>query len=152
MVPGKAGTPKETVDAGSPTGLAEAAGLFGDVAAPPPARPGTPPGAEGHRERLRQRLMTVGPEALADHELLEALLFVAIPRRDTKAIAKRILGRFGTFSAAVSAPAAELLEVEDVGLGGGSAEDGGCCRAPVDARGGDGAAGSAQLGPADGVP
>jgi DNA repair protein RadC len=112
MVPGKSAAPKESVETRSRAGLAEAAGLFGEATA---RHSGTPPGAEGHRDRLRQRLMTVGPESLADHELMEALLFLAIPRRDTKAIAKRILARFGSFSAAVSAPAADLLEVEDVG-------------------------------------
>ena len=92
-------------------GLAESAGLFG----PSPAPPGTPPGVEGHRERVRQRLMTAGPEALADHELLENVLFLAIPRRDTKEIARRLIDRFGSFSATLAAPPAELVQVKDVG-------------------------------------
>jgi DNA repair protein RadC len=41
-------------------------------------------GAEGHRVRMRQRLLKAGPDALADHEMLEMILFIALPRRDTK--------------------------------------------------------------------
>ena len=46
---------------------------------------------EGHRERLRERFLQNGDTALADHELLELILFYAIPRRDTKSIAKELL-------------------------------------------------------------
>ncbi|WP_157217675.1 RadC family protein [Flavisphingomonas formosensis] len=49
----------------------------------------------GHRARLRQRLLTLGPEGLLDHELVEYLLALAIPRRDTKPLAKRLLAEFG---------------------------------------------------------
>lgn len=51
---------------------------------------------EGHRERLRARYRAVGDAGLADHELLELLLTFAIPRRDTKLLAKKLLERFGT--------------------------------------------------------
>ena len=57
-------------------------------------------GAEGHRARMRARLLTAGPESLADYELLEMVLFLALPRRDTKPIAKALLDRFGSFAAA----------------------------------------------------
>jgi DNA repair protein RadC len=51
--------------------------------------------ATGHRARLRQRLFDGGPKALLDHELVEYLLALAIPRRDTKAQAKALLARYG---------------------------------------------------------
>ena len=49
----------------------------------------------GHRARLRRRLFDGGPKALLDHELVEYLLALAIPRRDTKALAKALIARFG---------------------------------------------------------
>ena len=52
----------------------------------------------GHRRRLRERLLTAGPDALADHEMLEIVLF-ALPRRDTKPLARVLLTRFGSFAA-----------------------------------------------------
>jgi DNA repair protein RadC len=51
--------------------------------------------ASGHRARLRKRLFEGGPKALLDHELVEYLLTLAIPRRDTKAQAKRLIAQFG---------------------------------------------------------
>src|ERR1700733_6112076 len=48
----------------------------------------------GHRDRLRERLFNAGAEALQDYELLELLLFTAIPRRDVKPIAKALLAEF----------------------------------------------------------
>ena len=51
--------------------------------------------SSGHRARLRQRLFDGGPKALLDHELVEYLLALAIPRRDTKAQAKALIARFG---------------------------------------------------------
>ncbi|WP_380874423.1 UPF0758 protein [Sphingomonas sp. DBB INV C78] len=51
--------------------------------------------ASGHRARLRARLAEHGPEALQDHELIEYLLALAIPRRDTKPMARRLLAEFG---------------------------------------------------------
>ena len=53
-------------------------------------------GPKGHRERLRQRLLRGGADALADYELLEYLLCLAIPRQDTKPLAKKLLDHFGT--------------------------------------------------------
>ncbi|HVY16507.1 MAG TPA: DNA repair protein RadC [Rhodopila sp.] len=78
-------------------------------------------GSEGHRGRLRQRLLTAGPDALADHEMLEMVLFIALPRRDTKPIARALLSRFGSFSAAVGAPVPELLRIEGLGEAGAAA-------------------------------
>ena len=58
----------------------------------------------GHRERLRRRFMAGGPDALQDYELLELLLFNAIPRRDVKPLAKVLLREFGTFADVLNAP------------------------------------------------
>ena len=81
--------------------------------APPP-----PPGHLGHRARMREKLLSAGPEALLDHELLEMVLFIALPRRDTKPIARALLARFGSFANAIAAPIAELREVEGLGEAG----------------------------------
>jgi DNA repair protein RadC len=75
-------------------------------------------GAEGHRARMRQKLLRSGAEAMLDHELLEMVLFLALPRRDTKPIARELLARFGSFADAISAPAPELLRIEGLGEAG----------------------------------
>lgn len=69
----------------------------------------------GHRERLRGRFRASGGDALADYELLELALFRAIPRRDTKPIAKALLSRFGSFAEVLGAPVERLVEVPGVG-------------------------------------
>lgn len=69
----------------------------------------------GHRERLRERFRKGGADAMPDYELLELLLFRALPRRDTKDLAKRLLARFGSFSEVVNAPEPRLKEVKGVG-------------------------------------
>jgi DNA repair protein RadC len=69
----------------------------------------------GHRERLRERFLQGGPEALADYEVLELLLFRAIPRRDVKPVAKMLLKKFGSFGEVIAATAARLKEVEFIG-------------------------------------
>lgn len=78
-------------------------------------------GAEGHRARLRTRLLKAGPESLADHEVLEMMLFLALPRRDTKPIARALVTRFGSYAQAITAPVAELLTVEGLGESGAAA-------------------------------
>lgn len=72
----------------------------------------------GHRERLRDRFLNAGPEALADYELLELILFSALPRIDTKPIAKTLLDRFGSFAAIISAEPRRLGEVKGIGRAG----------------------------------
>ena len=73
------------------------------------------PHSHGHRDRLRQRLLGKGGEALADYEILEFLLFGAKPRTDTKPLAKALMKRFGSLSAALAADPAELAEVPEMG-------------------------------------
>ncbi len=72
-------------------------------------------GASGHRERLRARFLKGGAEAMPDYELLELALFAAIPRRDTKPLAKALLKRFGSFAEVIAAPRERLLEIPGVG-------------------------------------
>ncbi len=66
----------------------------------------------GHRDRLRERFLTGGPEALPDYELLELLLFMAIPRTDTKPLAKALIVKFGSFADVIAAPIERLKEFE----------------------------------------
>jgi DNA repair protein RadC len=73
-----------------------------------------PPHYHGHRERLRARFREAGTDALADYELLELVLFRAIPQKDVKPIAKELLSRFGSFAEVISAPPARLAEVAGV--------------------------------------
>jgi DNA repair protein RadC len=80
-----------------------------------------PPGLEegphylGHRERLRERFRDAGSEAVTDYELLELLLFRALPRRDVKPLAKELIARFGSFAEVVSAPVERLAEIKGLG-------------------------------------
>lgn len=69
----------------------------------------------GHRERLRHKFRESGPEALHDYELLELVLFRAIPRRDIKPLAKKMLERFGSFAEVLSAPDHLLEEFPGIG-------------------------------------
>jgi DNA repair protein RadC len=71
--------------------------------------------AKGHRARLRTRYRLTGEAALQDYELLELLLTYAIPRRDTKLIANRLLERFGTLARVFEADAATLEQVDGIG-------------------------------------
>lgn len=68
-----------------------------------------------HRIRLRQRFMDGGADAVPDYELLEMILFRALPRRDTKPIAKALLKAFGDLNHVLAAPAPRLREVAGVG-------------------------------------
>ncbi len=72
----------------------------------------------GHRQRLRERFLKGGPEALADHELLELVLFLARPRSDVKPLAKRLLKHFGNFAGVISAQPEALKEIPGLGESG----------------------------------
>jgi DNA repair protein RadC len=76
------------------------------------------PHYHGHRERLRDRFREAGADALSDYELLELLLFRAMPRRDVKPLAKSLLQKFGSFAEVISAPETRLLEVKGLGEAG----------------------------------
>jgi DNA repair protein RadC len=81
----------------------------------PENQPAETPHYHGHRERLRERFYGAGPEALSDYELLEMALFPALPRRDTKPLAKALLKTFGSFAEVIHAPVARLREVDGIG-------------------------------------
>lgn len=71
--------------------------------------------AAGHRARLRARLLGHGGEALPDYELLEYLLALAIPRRDTKPLAKALLREFGGLAGVMTANPDALTRVKGMG-------------------------------------
>ncbi|RYE03991.1 MAG: JAB domain-containing protein [Sphingomonadales bacterium] len=73
------------------------------------------PDNSGHRERLRQRLFEGGPDALLDHELVEYILGLAIPRRDTKPLAKALIQEFGGIAGVLTADSSDLLRVKGMG-------------------------------------
>ena len=83
----------------------------------PPGQPGfaEAPHYHGHRERLRERFRGVGADALSDYELLEMVLFRALPRRDVKPLAKSLIGKFGSFAEVVHAPETRLRELDGLG-------------------------------------
>lgn len=69
----------------------------------------------GHRGRLRKRLLEQSNEALLDHEIVEYLLALAIPRRDTKPLAKQLITHFGGFSALLTADAQNIARQPGMG-------------------------------------
>eukprot|EP01037_Dinobryon_pediforme_P022474 gene22474-23652_t len=73
------------------------------------------PDHAGHRARLRQRLIEQGGNGLLDYELIEYLLTLAIPRRDTKPLAKALLAEFGGLGGVFSADAEALMRIPGMG-------------------------------------
>ena len=72
------------------------------------------PHYKGHRQRLRERFLNGGPDALADYELIELVLFMAIPRRDVKPLAKTLLTTFGSLSELMAASIEELIKINGI--------------------------------------
>ena len=70
---------------------------------------------DGHRQRCKQRFLRAGAEGFDDHQLLELLLFYAIPRQDTNETAHRLIQRFGSLQGVLHAAPEELTSVEGVG-------------------------------------
>jgi DNA repair protein RadC len=90
--------------------------MAGDEASKKPTGLAEPtPHYLGHRERLRERFLKGGRDALADYELLELVLFRAIQRRDLKPLAKELLKQFGSFAEVVSAPIVRLKSIKGLG-------------------------------------
>lgn len=71
----------------------------------------------GHRSRVRQRFLTGGLDSFQDHEVLELLLFYAVPRRDVNEMAHMLMDRFGSLSGVLDAPEDELCTIPGVGPG-----------------------------------
>ncbi len=95
------------------------------VVSPDPATESTQPGTalpfastgpQGHRARMRDKLLSRGPDSLADYELLEMLLFFAMPKGDTKPLAKGLINRFGSFANVLAAPQQALLDTRGLGV------------------------------------
>jgi len=79
--------------------------------------PDTHANGHGHRARLRKRLIEGGGDALLDHELIEYVLALAIPRRDTKPLAKALLHEFGGIAGLLTADADAIARVKGMGEG-----------------------------------
>lgn len=77
-----------------------------------PHKPGTE--HEGHRQRMKERFLSNGLEGFSDHEVLELLLFFAIPYRDTNPLAHTLVNRYGSWTQAVNADYRDLLTVPGV--------------------------------------
>ena len=73
------------------------------------------PHYHGHRERLRARFLEAGPDALSDYEMLELVLFRALPRRDVKPLAKKLIETLGSFNEVIAAPVSRLNEIKGLG-------------------------------------
>ncbi len=73
------------------------------------------PHYHGHRERLRSRFRQAGADAVSDYELLELVLFRAIPQRNVKPLAKELVAKFGSFGEVIAAPRKRLKEIKGVG-------------------------------------
>ncbi|MDB2682898.1 DNA repair protein RadC [Alphaproteobacteria bacterium] len=72
------------------------------------------PHYHGHRDRLRDRFTNNGPDALQDYELIELILFSAIPRKDVKPIAKDLIKTFGSLPEAMNASLDQLQTVKGI--------------------------------------
>lgn len=68
----------------------------------------------GHRKRLKDRFLKSPPNSFSDYELLELMLFNAVPRKDVKPIAKELLSKFGNFSSLINATKEKLSVVKGV--------------------------------------
>lgn len=75
----------------------------------------TPSYIKDHRKRLRERFVQGGADAMPDYEMLELVLFRAIPRKDVKPLARRLMETFGDFNHVISAPPMRLKDVDGVG-------------------------------------
>ncbi|MDB5651554.1 MAG: hypothetical protein JWL62_3074 [Hyphomicrobiales bacterium] len=77
--------------------------------------PVEPPHYAGHRDRLRARFAEGGERGMPDYELLELVLFRAMPRRDVKPVAKALIARFGSFGEVIGAASERLQEIDGIG-------------------------------------
>ncbi|PJI85809.1 DNA repair protein RadC [Yoonia maricola] len=101
------------------THFAEAPSLFADhddvTEVLPLAKGKVPSYMRDHRKRLRERFLSGGAAAIPDYEMLELVLFRAIPRQDVKPLARDLIDTFGDFNRVLSAPATQLSTVKGVG-------------------------------------
>ena len=99
----------------NPNEFSEASPALFDVAPMSGPRKVEPSYLKDHRKRLRRRFMDGGADAMPDYELLELILFRAIPRQDVKPLARRLIDSFGDFNRVISAPPARIAEIEGAG-------------------------------------
>ena len=101
------------------TEFAESRSLFTDIddvlSVPSIPNGRTPSYMRDHRKRLRERFLEGGALAMPDYELLELVLFRAIPRQDVKPLARALIDKFGDFNRVLSAPQQQLQNVSGVG-------------------------------------
>ena len=71
----------------------------------------------GHRERLREKFLKGGAEALEEHELLELILFYSIPRKNTNELAHSLISRFGSLRGVLDASSQSLMAINGIGPG-----------------------------------
>ena len=71
----------------------------------------------GHRNRLRKRFLSEGLDSFSEHNVLELILFYALPRIDTNEIAHALINHFGSFTAVLDAPLDEICKVKGVSYG-----------------------------------
>ena len=86
--------------------------MMDDLLGEPPKKAKDIPHHVGHRDRLRERFAKSGADALQDYEILELILFTAIPRRDVKPLAKALLVQFSTLPQMMAASVPELMQVK----------------------------------------
>ncbi len=77
--------------------------------------PAEEPHYHGHRQRLKEKFLACNGEGMAEYELLELLLFTALPRSDVKPLAKKLLAEFGNFAGVLRADIKELQRVKGAG-------------------------------------
>jgi DNA repair protein RadC len=99
--------PRSRSKSGPPTGVGDVGRVFVGEEAEPHYL--------GHRDRLRERFVLGGADTLPDYELMELVLFAAIPRRDVKPLAKGLIAKFGSFADVIAAPRERLLETDGIG-------------------------------------
>ncbi|MEX0956038.1 MAG: DNA repair protein RadC [Rhizobiaceae bacterium] len=90
-------------------------GFFSEIPPRSSRAPSAKPHYHGHRQRLRDRFIQNGANALSDYELLELMLFRVFAQRDTKEMAKALIKRFGSFAEVLGAPKRLLREVDGIG-------------------------------------
>jgi len=95
------------------THLAESRSLFSQTDIPPAGK--LPSYMRDHRKRLRDRFLAGGPAAVPDYELLELVLFRAIPRQDVKPLARALIDHFGDFNRVLSASITQIGQVAGAG-------------------------------------
>lgn len=81
----------------------------------PKKQPKQPSIHAGHRQRVKERYLKSGADSFDDHQLLELMLFYALPQKDTNSLAHELINRFGSLKGVLSATPVELKQVKGMG-------------------------------------